>query len=153
MRGQRRPVIRISDGAVVETVVAPPDQFHRARQYGFASWSPNGRMILLEDLRTDQLPLGDAVFSLEGRSLGPAPLGRGRLLWVGPQELVRTSIPSTSFVLQSPDRRLALTLAILRCIRGLGFADWKGSCRSEGIEPERGVVAGLHSNRLCYRRG
>jgi WD40 repeat protein len=107
-------VIRVDDGAVVETIkdfLEPSPRLSQyMHRYRFASWSPNGRRILLEGSWDSAIDLQPAIFSLEDRTLKPAPGGTGRLLWVGPQELVRTSIPETSSVLQSPDLRLGLTI-------------------------------------------
>jgi WD40 repeat protein len=107
-------VIRVSDGAVVETIKdvleRPPRLPQYMHRYVFASWSPNGRKILLEESRDKAIDLQPAVFSLEDRTLKPAPPGTGRLLWVGPEELVRTPIPSESLIVQSPNLQLAVAL-------------------------------------------
>jgi WD40 repeat protein len=98
-------VLRVNDGTVVETI----DDVRR-RHFHAASWSPNGRMILLDDFGDDAGSVEPAVFSLTDKALKPAPPGRGRLLWIGPDELVRTTISGGIFTLQSPNRQLAVTI-------------------------------------------
>lgn len=94
-------LLRVSDGAVIEEINAPRKQWYPA------SWSPNGQAVLLTD--NNAFP-AFFLFSLEKKTLTPVPKGLGEVLWLGPQELVRTSIPHASMIVQSPNRQLAAVL-------------------------------------------
>jgi WD40 repeat protein len=152
-------VLSVADGNVVASVKAPPQPGNPGAGYFHASWSPNGRRILLQDFGEPPQYLEPAVFSLDDKTLSPPPPGEGRLFWVGPEELVRSSIPRDCNVVQSPDLRYAAALS-----SSGGNANWRfwdlragqvlAGGGSEGPQNTgRTVVWSPDSKRVAYLTG
>jgi len=91
-------LLRVIGAEVEETIQAPA-----GHSYWVVSWSPNGRRILLEDSLSTPV-----VYSLEDKTLQPAPPGDGRLIWIGPEELARRAVSPDADFEQSPDLRYAV---------------------------------------------
>jgi WD40 repeat protein len=152
-------LLRAADGEVVESIKVPPRPGNPGRGYFVASWSPNGRRVLLEDAGEPPQYLDPAVFSLDDKTLRPPPAGKGRLFWVGPEEMVRSSIPHDSNVVQSPDRQYVAALPSTGSVRNWRFWDLRANrllvgSASEG-PPNTGrlVVWSPDSKRVAYLTG
>ena len=91
-------LLRIIGAEVEETIHAP-----EGHSYWLVSWSPNGRRILLEDSVATPV-----VYSVDDKTLKPAPGGDGRLIWIGPEELARRPFAPDADFEQSPDLRYAV---------------------------------------------
>ena len=154
-------LVRAADGELVDSSQAPLRPGRASRGYFPVSWSPNGPDILLE--RTEEPPSAyrdSVVFSLDDLTLKPAPPGTGPLFWVGPEELVRSSIPRDSNPVQSPDRQFAA--AIYEGVKGTrSWRFWHlrtdrvlAGASSEGPPyTSAELVWSPDSKRVAYRAG
>jgi len=93
---------RVANGAVGESILNA--QTDPGCRYSTGSWSPDGQEILLEGVNSH---CPKTVFSLDDKTLTPAPPGTGRPLWTGPGQLTWSSIPVGEHIVQSPNHQYA----------------------------------------------